>query len=61
MFLRLGKNMRRALKFAQEINGWHSFDSTVKKAIIRLSELKLVEVNEFNQFRITEIGKCISL
>ncbi|KKL05792.1 hypothetical protein LCGC14_2602480 [marine sediment metagenome] len=49
--VRLGPEMKRALKFISQVNGWHSFDNTTKQPIMRLAKAGMVEVNAFNQFR----------
>jgi hypothetical protein len=49
--MRLGKRERRALTFIKKVNGWHSFDKTVKREVRSLERKGLVEVNQFNQFR----------
>jgi repressor of nif and glnA expression len=62
--MRLGKNERKALEFAQRVNKWHGYDirSTTDCMAIRSLERKgLVETNEYNQFRITETGKTVKL
>lgn len=58
--LRLGRQMRKALWFIRQVNGWHSYDKrdgAAVKAIQSLASHNLVEVNEFFQFRITEAGR----
>jgi hypothetical protein len=54
--MRLGKRMKQALRFARALSGWHTYANDVKQSIMRLEKLGLVEVNQFNQFRITEKG-----
>ena len=51
--MRLGKLQRKALEFAQKTSGWQSFstDSVTKRVIKSLVDRGLLEVNEFNQFR----------
>lgn len=51
--MRIGKNMRAALVFAKKYPGWQTFnnDRATKKAILKLNELGLIQLNEFNQFK----------
>ena len=49
--MKLGKRQQAALDFILRCNGWHSFANDVKREILSLAKLGLVEVNEFNQFR----------
>ena len=48
------KDMKRVLKFAQDYKQWHGFrnDKQTTTAINRLLELRLIEVNKYNQFKI---------
>jgi len=58
--MRLGKNMKYALLFINNCTNWHTFKSTCRatlKAILKLEMLGLVEINRYQQFRITDIGK----
>jgi hypothetical protein len=49
----LGKWQKKALNFAREYPGWHSFakDAVTKKSIKDLEKKGLVEVNQYGQFR----------
>ncbi len=50
----LGPHMKHALEFARKYIGWHSFNkrcNSTTNAIKRLEKCKLVEVNNFFQFR----------
>jgi hypothetical protein len=51
--MKIGKNMKHALEFSQKHKGWHTFknDRATKAAIEKLAKLKLVVINEFNQFK----------
>lgn len=50
----MGKNMLRVLRFAIKSDSWCSYakDQPTVRAIRRLEELRLIETNEFRQFRI---------
>jgi len=53
--MRLGKNMRHALEFAKKYAGkWQGFasDRATRNAIQSLQRQGLIEVNEFQQFRV---------
>ncbi len=51
--MRLGKHQKHALDFIRQVKGWHSFsqDSLTKRTINSLEKHKLVETNQFQQFR----------
>lgn len=52
---RFGKNMKNTLDFYMLYRGWHTFDANHRatfKAIMRLVELGLLQVNEYNQARL---------
>ncbi len=51
----MGNNMKAALEFAQRHPGWHGYavrDRATRQAIAALALRGLVEVNEFDQFRL---------
>lgn len=52
----MGKNMLRILRFAISYKGWHTYgrDRSTVDAISRLSNLGLIEVNRFRQFRLKQ-------
>ena len=56
--MKMGKNMKNALLFANKYAGWHSYttDRPTVNAINRLKDNGLVEVNEFQQFKVSEKG-----
>lgn len=50
--MRLGKRQQAALDFISGVNGWHSFDSTVRREILTLERRSLVIVSHSTmQFR----------
>ena len=51
--MRIGKNMKHALNFAKKYIGWNSYsnDKATKKAIHKLYELKVIDINQYNQFK----------
>ena len=52
----MGKNMIRLLRFALSYPGWHSYgkDRSTTKALSRLCNLDLIEINSFRQFRLAQ-------
>lgn len=53
--MKLGKHMQKAYDFIQKVNGWHGYaqDKLTRQVIKRLQTRGLIEVNEFQQFRLT--------
>lgn len=53
---RLGRNMALTLEFAMKYPGWHSYkmDRATENAVKRLAARNLVEINEFQQFRLSK-------
>ena len=51
--MKIGKNMKHALNFVNKHSGWHSFSKNrpTINAIKKLHELRLIEINNFGQFR----------
>jgi xylose isomerase len=51
--MKLGKNMKHALNFARTYPGWHTFakDRATLGALRRLESRRMIETNEFRQFR----------
>ena len=49
----LTRTQKAMLGFARRYSGWHSYasDHLTVKNVNRLVELRLIEINEFNQFR----------
>lgn len=53
--MRMGKNMKHALIFAQCYPGWHSWDNycrATKDALCRLEKRGLIKTNNHKQFRL---------
>ena len=58
---RIGPIMQKCLDFANRCSdngGWHTFDQRpgTRKPIERLAKIGLVEINQFEMFRITREG-----
>ena len=52
--MKLGKLQKHALNFATQYPGWHRFaqNSQTKRVITSLAKYNLVEVNQYDQFRL---------
>lgn len=47
----IGAQQKKAFNFARRFPGWQSFDNTTRKVIESLAGRGLVQVNQFDQFR----------
>ena len=54
----MGRHQLRLLKFAIKYQAWHTYgtDQSTVRAVNRLAGMGLLDVNEFRQFRLKEMG-----